>query len=138
MAEKNDTDHDSVKTRETYFGYGRNEYIENTFGKTGVHQLIGQKKTTSLDGTWDIQHEYVEVKSTTAKIYFPFTAKHMYLVLSSPTEQTVAVIDENGLTKNIPVKDETLYEVFTNTIYKKTNLEIILPQGVKVFAATFG
>ncbi len=130
---------------EIYFGANRNEYLYN--GYSGIvgeqnfeEQSAVKSNTLYLRGTWDIQPEFAENKTSDAKIIFKFNAKNVFMVASAEEEVTLELkIDGKPLDKGIVVQDEKLYRLVEGDEHGEHTLEITVKNpGLKVFTFTFG
>ena len=139
-----------AQTPETYLGYDRAELFAN------VEQFIPDQTVEysfaetlsssfwSLDGDWVIGNESSTSKSDNSKLRLNFTAKNVYLVMGSETEQQVEVKISNQagleiMTSTINVGEPTLYELVDLTdLVSEYEIELTVPSGVELNAFTFG
>ena len=142
---------------ETYFGAFRNEYLGN-----GAKGLIGMQNfvppaeakinTLYLSGDWNIQNEFAENKSGSAKIIFHYKSKEVYFVASSDAGVNIKVlrdgkplaaeagadIKKDGSSTAF-IKNDQLYKLIQDSSYGEHNLEIIIENpGLRAFTFTFG
>lgn len=60
------------------------------------------------------------------------------MVASAMNEVISSISLNNKFIKNLSVKEEQLYSVIEGSSYSQHILEIDVPEGLKVFAFTFG
>ena len=135
-------DFTQVKSPEIYFGSQRNEYLGNGVkGKKGVQNFeeptIISPNTLYLSGSWDIQDEYAESISE-SKIIFKYDSKNVYMVASAQNDIINSISLDDKFVKNLSVNEEQLYSIIEGNSYSQHTLEIDAPEGLKVFAFTFG
>jgi len=143
-----------VNSPEIYFGAWRNELFANGEpGVEGVQNLEAPDEVglneLYLVGEWNITREYAEAVSDNAKIIFRYAARDVYAVASA-SEDVVVDVTRDGLdigregggdfgVGGLHLKtDERLYRIIEDTESGEHLLEIILPQGVRFYAFTFG
>ena len=135
-------DFTQVKSPEIYFGSQRNEYLGNGVkGKKGVQNFeepaIISPNILYLSGSWDIQDEYAESLSE-SKIIFKYDSKNVYMVASAKDNLVASVSLDNEFVRDLSIKEEQLYSIIEGNSYSQNTLEIEVPEGLKVFAFTFG
>jgi thiol-disulfide isomerase/thioredoxin len=140
---------------EVYFGSRRNQYLTNgTAGTTGIQSFEAPSGTAdealNLAGRWNITDEYAEALTAEAQIFYGFTARDVYMVLSADAPVTVRVtvdgkIPEKSLGADVSpdgtltVGDERLYHLlqFSDRTSGAFTLTVEDP-GLKAFTFTFG
>jgi len=147
-----------VRTRETYLGSSRIEYLANlpSSGCNGVpcEYSAGDDvalNTFELDGTWNIQSEKANLVSDTGSIFIRFNAGKVHLVAQSAEFVTAEIYLDGELiqeknagysvnTGEVVIKESDLYNlVDLQGEYSEHLLEIrFLQSGVGAFAFTFG
>jgi cytochrome c biogenesis protein CcdA/thiol-disulfide isomerase/thioredoxin len=137
-------------TKETYFGYSRGERFENANEFKAEETVNYSLKDVSFDswslgGSWKVTSESIESQSNESVFRFKFNAAKLFLVMSSSENKSVII--ENTINKGSDVNDNNSIKVFKNSLYNAVSnstvtqdqiIEIKVPKGVKLYAATFG
>jgi thiol-disulfide isomerase/thioredoxin len=143
-----------VGSPESYFGSARNQYLGNgTPGASGSHTFSAPQSPSLnrlyLAGTWDIAEESAQSKSAGSIIY-RYSAKNVYLVMSSHKGNTVTIlldgkpvglqggedVREDG---TVFVQENRLYKLVGGSDYAEHTLEIKVDgPGLEAYAFTFG
>lgn len=133
-----------IKSPETYLGADRNPGLGNGSIQIGKDLTFVAPKTITLNtpyliGTWNFVPEYAETKSPNAKIVFRYSAKRIFFVGSSDTENTVKILQDGKFLKSIKIKDDQLYTLVENETPGEHTIELqIANPGLKAFTFTFG
>lgn len=133
-----------VKSPETYFGYGRNEYLGNGNRFTQGEQTLSFpifliKNTLYLSGTWNFEKEYAETRKTDSAISFKYDAKNVYMVASAEENTLVEIWLDGKKIGSVNIKDEKLYKIIEGDSYGEHTLLLKIPKtGLKAFTFTFG
>ena len=82
---------------EIYFGGSRNERLSNgNVGQLGVQSFVKPDKLEDsqlyLEGDWNIHEEFAQNQTPYSKIFFPYLAKDVYMVLSGEKPVRVKVL----------------------------------------------
>jgi thiol-disulfide isomerase/thioredoxin len=139
---------------ETYFGAGRNQYLEN-----GVPGQVGQQNVVLpqefalnklyLGGSWMFADESAQA-SAGAKVVYRYNAKQVYLVASALADTAVEVWqDGQRLTPTVAggdvkdgrvtVRESRLYSLVNNQAPGEHVLELRFPSaGASLYTFTFG
>lgn len=145
------------RSPEIYFGASRNDNLENGKGGIAGPQTFPPPQTIKtnslyLAGDWNIENEYAENKSKTAKIIFRYQAKKVFFVAGSDTPVPIRVLrDGKPLSNEVgeditdtansatTISEHRLYRLIEDTEYGEHTLEIIIENpGLKAFTFTFG
>lgn len=163
ITESTSQDAESLNTRrdqtpETYLGYERGERFANSNQfkpDVTANYILGTALTTGqwgLAGSWQIGASESETKQDEAVIRINFSAKEVYLVMSSTSGkpasmklngQAVSASNQGGSDVDasgaLRVSDARLYRLVRSSDFIKDGLlEIALPAGTTVNAFTFG
>lgn len=147
-------DFSRVDSPETYFGAKRNTLLGNGVrGVTGLQNFMAPPMVPPnmlyLDGSWRIEDEYAETAGA-GKVVYRFTAKNVYLVLSSEKPARLEVLldgapvapqaaGEDVAGGLLEVHTERLYHVIQLKDYGTHTLELrSSAAGVRAYAFTFG
>lgn len=146
-----------TQSPETYFGALRNEYFGN-----GTPEYMGPRSFSLpatltankfyLDGTWDVQEQYIHSKSAPATIAYQFSASNMYVIAVSPEGKALhakILVDGKPITaaqSGADVKDgvltvtgSRLYHIFHDTTMSTHRIDLIWQEsGVELYTFTFG
>ncbi len=149
-------DLNAIRSPETYFGSGRNEYLGNgARGQTGVQTFTMPKtiqpNTLYLGGTWDIQSEYAKSQGA-ATITYMYSAHDINFVASGlGSGVTITVVldgkpvgslagsDVNSTTSQALIKEERLYNLVHDAGAGVHTIEIqVEGAGIEAYTFTFG
>lgn len=144
-------------TPETYLGSSRaDRYQKENNIQSGkiVHydyQTPLSENHVGLKGSWLVEKEKITSKGQTSSLNLDFIANRVYLVMDSPTEKPVQVLlDDQPITsKNftadmndkgeILVQEARKYDIIDlKEGYGRHKLSLIVPEGVSIYAFTFG
>jgi thiol-disulfide isomerase/thioredoxin len=133
-----------VQSPETYFGFGRNVYLQN--GRQGVsgQQTLIIPNTPDvnrlyLGGTWDFKQEYAETASPNTKVVYQYNTKNVYMVASAAKDIKVNVLVDGKFLKTVTIKDNKLYQLVNGSDYANHMLELDIPDaGLDAYTFTFG
>ncbi len=133
-----------IKSPEIYLGARRSSGLGNgsiTVGKTQT--FVAPKtvtlNTTYLGGQWSFTDEYIESAGSNSKIIFRYGAKRIFFVASSEKENTVKILQDGKLVKEIKVQADQLYTLMENAEAGEHTIELqISNPGLKAFTFTFG
>ena len=145
------------QTLETYLGYARLDKFMNKkhLGKDEIidYMLAEEPELNewSIGGKWEIKKEKLISAEDQIQLILKFNAKNVFLVMGADKESGVQVmlngqkvgtmqkgsdVDENGIVK---VSEFKLYRLIEADDFLENNkLELTFPEGVRVFAFTFG
>lgn len=139
---------------EVYFGASRNEYLGN--GKQGTlglqafqEPLIVFLNKLYLAGDWNIEGEFAENRSASAKIIFRYKAKNVYIVGSAASSVKITVLrdgkplgseaGEDVHDGTLTVQEDRLYKLIEDSSYGEHTLELLIENpGLRAFTFTFG
>lgn len=140
-------DFDKIGTRELYFGY------EFDRGQLGNPQGLPKEKTITysapkqledntpyFNGTWYIGPDAAEVMEDYARVILHYDAKNVHIVAGSdsPVILQIFVDGQEYGSRPFIVNEQKLYTVVSGTGYGKHDLEIIAPEGFRLYTFTFG
>ncbi len=146
----------TVRSPEIYFGAWRNEYLGNGDTHTeGVNTFAApqsiQSNTVYFVGTWDIKLEYATNVTPSAKIFFLYGAKDVYMVGSADAPVRLRITRDGGTALGsergadvspegiVTVQEDRLYKLIEGDAYGEHTLEIeVLEPGLKAYTFTFG
>ena len=144
----------SDQTPETYFGTNRTQnFIGSPALSDGTttfsaYSSLAQNQWT-LNGSWQIDPEYITSESSTSTLSFNFVAKNVYVVTGSNNNQPETVLvniarsgrgqygvdDPNG---KMVVSGSRLYNIVTLPQVGNTTVTLTVPEGVSLYTFTFG
>ncbi len=134
--------HTVGRTQETYLGWQRLNYAENsnvapderaTYDGTPTPEL----NYFSFDGTWDVESERA-IAGQNARLYLHFYAADVHLVLAGTGDVTVTLASEPSSPRTIHVDGTSdLYDLYTGGPIDDV-MTLDFSQGVEAFAFTFG
>lgn len=133
----------SSRSPETYFGFRRNEFLQN--GQAGVP---GRQTLTLPDnfvsnalymgGTWNINSEYAQSVENSEVVY-RFNSKDVYMVARSDIPVEIEVWQDEKFIKNITISESKLYTLIGNESSDSHLLRLkIKGAGVEIYTFTFG
>ncbi len=131
-------------TPETYLGYERAAAYtpEINVIKDKIAQYDYKNKLddneVGLKGSWLVQSQYIQAKSDGALLSLNFMARHVYLVMQSPTPASVEILLDEKSIKQIPVNEARMYEIIDLTEGGRHIITLKFPKDVLVYAFTFG
>ncbi len=151
-------DGSQIQSQETYFGSDRNTYFGNGNAGTAGSQTLTVPAPASiqpnmfyLDGTWNIQSQFAQNTSQTAKIVYTYGAKNVYFVASSDNGVKAKILldgkpisasqagSDVAADGTVTIKDNRLYSLVNGTDYGTHTLEIdVEGLGLDAFTFTFG
>lgn len=126
---------------ETYLGLFRGRSY-----KMGItpHQIVDYRYTAplgndqiGLKGLWRAEEEYIEAESNDSYLDCNFLATHVYLVLAGSSTTPLEVMLDGEVYDRIVVDGDKKYDI-VDTTYKRHQLSLKVPKGVKAYAFTFG
>lgn len=144
-----------TKSRETYFGWARNEFLANGTKYTKGEQEFSKPSSMTpnrlyLAGTWNFDKEYAENTTADARIFYTYTAKRVFFVASAEEGTTITVlrdgvpvslergedVDANG---KVLIQESGLYDLIEEESAGTHTIEIqVEGTGLKAFTFTFG
>lgn len=146
----------NLQSPETYLGYQRAQNFDNEDQRT-VNSVVNYSSTDtpknnhwSLNGQWNIQGEKITSSADDAQLSYTFSAKDVYLVITSDTAADVHV-QLNG--KDVATEDagadvqnniahidsDRLYHLISLPSFaRQQTLTLTVPMGVSLHAFTFG
>ncbi len=136
----------SIKTRETYFGSSRRENLANRSSapmaatNTAMLTLSPTLQTDewTIGGAWKTAPDYIESAGETVfRMKVEANAMHLVLGSTSGTKRVQVLVEGQG-EKFIDVGEYQLYTVARWDDAKVHTVELKLPAGVQMYAATFG
>lgn len=117
-------------TPETYLGAKRGHPRINYSGLLRADEA-------GLKGSWAIEDEYIEANGDNCYLDLNFLAKQVYLVLSGTSKDPVQVYLDGQLSGTFKVDAARKYDV-VSTSYKRHQLSLKIPQGIRAYVFTFG
>ncbi len=142
------------QTPETYLGTNRaNSYDGNPDLVDGTYNFNSIAKIPtdnwSLNGNWTISPEYITSESSSSTITINISAKNVYLVASSSTNQSQTIHvslpqtnsgqfasdDPNG---NLTINGSRLYHIASFNQFTTANITLTVPENVSLYTFTFG
>ena len=140
-SESQDTTPPSDRTRETYFGVGKETnyagsgtYDEGT--ATFEYPAALPDDTFALSGPWMLDYQGATASSDTSSIKLNYRAKKVYLVVGGTGTVTVT---RSGKTITVPISGPpTLRQIAADTDVHRGQLEVRLSQGLQAFSFTYG
>jgi len=133
-----------LKSRETYFGAARNEFLANGIkGRAGAQQFSEpttiEPNKLYLVGNWNIQDEFATSASVNAKVIYRYQAKHVYFVAGADKSITIQLLRDGKSLGSKTINGHELYTLVDEPDYTEHTLEIIIPaSGLQAFTFTFG
>ncbi|MCW1930046.1 MAG: redoxin domain-containing protein [Candidatus Kerfeldbacteria bacterium] len=146
----------NLQSPETYLGYERAKNFDNAAQRTANMVATYSNNGTpnnnhwSLNGDWNIQDEKITSASDDAQLSYTFSAKDVYLVITSDEEADIAVElggqDVNAENAGADVANSIMH-IDTDRLYhivslpsfaSKKTLTLTVPKGVSLHAFTFG
>jgi cytochrome c biogenesis protein CcdA/thiol-disulfide isomerase/thioredoxin len=132
------------RTPETYLGYSRmsSQFISPEGPTHDVQTAytypnnLGTNRW-ALKGSWIITEEYSE-SAGNSELSINFTSKDVFLVMNSDSEAQVEVYLDNELVDTITVSENRLYDILRLDNPSTHTLRLVVGEGVKIFAFTFG
>ncbi|MBT3866271.1 redoxin domain-containing protein [Candidatus Woesearchaeota archaeon] len=133
-----------IKTPELYFGYefqrdqlGNGEgWVPEQVVSYEIPESIEENKFY-LSGDWKNNGDNMELVSVEGKIVLKYNSKKINFVAGSSGVKMVDVVVDGEALDSIEVSDYDLYEL-ADKDYSEHLIEIGVPEGVKVYAFTFG
>lgn len=134
-----------IPTGEIYFGYDfARAQLGNIEGwqpekevEYSIPKIINQDKFY-LEGTWKNNNDNMELVSETGKIILKYGAKEVNLVAGSKVQKEIIIKLDGEISRKINVSTTDLYNLVEDKKYDKQELEIDVPNGVRVYTFTFG
>ncbi len=130
-------------TPETYLGLERghsytsqisvetNKIVQYSYKSPLENDQVG------LQGSWSIEDEFILAEGDDSFLDLNFLAKEVYLVLSGATTTPLEVYMDGKFIKEIRFTGPQKYDI-VKTDYRRHQLSIKIPKGVKAYAFTFG
>ncbi len=157
LSVEDNTSFDPRQTPETYLGYWRlanfknqNELVRD---EGNSYQLVDnlKKDDWTIGGDWRMEYQNLDSTSDNARLKLKFSAKNVFLVMGSQDTREVKVMlngQELGASdRGSDVNDSNIVQVKEHRLYKLIEsdqfiedgiLELIFPDGVELYAFTFG
>ena len=141
------------QTPETYLGTNRAaSYVGSPAEANGIATYtpatISDQEWT-LQGSWQVQPQYITSESADSKLSINVDAKNVYMVAGSQNNQSESVgislpsanageygSDVSG--GNINVSNDRLYNIVSLKKFGNTTITLTVPQGVSLYTFTFG
>jgi cytochrome c biogenesis protein CcdA/thiol-disulfide isomerase/thioredoxin len=141
------------QTPETYLGTARsNTFLgtpAETDGTTNYTAANISDEEWTLDGSWQVQPQYITSQSSDSKLSIDVDAKNVYLVagISGSQSQTVGISlpepdanqygsDASG--GSIDITGYRLYNIVSLKKFGNTTITLTVPPGVSLYTFTFG
>ena len=142
------------QTPETYLGTNRaNSYdgnpdlVDGTYNFNSIANI--PTDNWSLNGNWTISPEYITSESGSSTITINISAKNVYLVASSSSNQSQTIHvslpqtysgqfgsdDPNG---NLIINGSRLYHIASFNQFTTANITLTVPENVSLYTFTFG
>lgn len=151
------TENNKDLTPETYLGWSRAVNFANTnelnnYGVNYNYNLVPelQKNNWSISGTWKIDKEDITSQDDNAKLVLNYNAKEVYIVAGSDLNSNVKITsnsksleDQKGddvekSSSIITINNSKLYKLIKHETITNSQIELIVPKGVKLNVFTFG
>jgi cytochrome c biogenesis protein CcdA/thiol-disulfide isomerase/thioredoxin len=132
---------------ETYLGYWRLAKFENlpelSQNSSYNYQLAGSLSNNewTIGGHWRMEEKRLISEKDGSRLKMKFSGKNVFLVMGSPTSKQVEVLidGQTAALSPITVDEFKLYDVIKdNSFIKGGILELVVPEGVELYAFTFG
>lgn len=126
---------------ETYLGAARGHSynialkVGETFSYASTTPLGNDE--VGLRGSWQVEQEFVEAMGDDSYLDLNFLAKQVYLVLSGSSKKPIEVYLDGNRAGEFYMDGDRKYDI-VNTTYKRHQLSLKIPSGVKAYAFTFG
>jgi thiol-disulfide isomerase/thioredoxin len=144
-----------VKSPETYFGSGRNDFLGNgNAHASGIQSLempdSFRENTLYLGGAWEFSNEFASNKDSGATVVYVYNSKDVYLVARAEKPVKIKVLKDGkplgvdagfdvGADGYVTVKDARLYKLIEGTDYGRHSIKLIIQDpGAMMFTFTFG
>jgi cytochrome c biogenesis protein CcdA/thiol-disulfide isomerase/thioredoxin len=138
-----------MQSPETYLGYWRLANFNNhkELVKDSSHNYRKSSKLSNnqwtIDGQWRMEEKRLISESDQSRLQIKFNGKDVFLVMgSSESKEVRAFIDEQRQTdvlSPIAVDEFKLYDIVRHDSFIEGGvLELIVPEGVELYAFTFG
>jgi hypothetical protein len=126
---------------ETYLGLSRGQSYQMSIstGQTVDYHYSAplEEDQVGLKGLWRAEEEYILAESDNSYLDGNFLATHIYLVLGGSSKIPLEVILDGKLYGHVSIDGERKYDI-ASTSYKRHQLSLKVPKGVKAYAFTFG
>lgn len=148
---------DPRQTPETYLGYWRLANFKNqnelSRDESTNYQLSDSLKTDdwTIGGNWNMEYQNLNSTANDARLRLKFSAKNVFLVMGAQESKGVKVllngqevgssdkgsdVDSSGIAQ---VKEHRLYKLIESDNFIEDGiLELVFPEGVELYAFTFG
>ena len=127
-------------TPETYLGFSRgHSYIQEIKAGERVYdytQTLGDDQV-GLKGPWEVEEESITPQGDDCYLNLNFLAKKVYLVLSGSSQEPIKVFLDGNSAGEIYMDGDKKYDIVSTT-YRRHQLSLKIPQGIHVYAFTFG
>lgn len=90
-----------------------------------------------LRGSWHVEQEYIEAEGDDCYLDLNFLAKQVYLVLSGSSQKPIEIYLDGNRAGEFYMDGDRKYDI-VNTTYKRHQVSLKIPSGVKAYAFTFG
>jgi cytochrome c biogenesis protein CcdA/thiol-disulfide isomerase/thioredoxin len=90
-----------------------------------------------LRGSWQVDQESIEARGDDCYLDLNFLAKQVYLVLSGSSKKPLEIYLDGNRAGEFYMDGDRKYDI-VNTTYKRHQLSLKIPSGVKAYAFTFG
>ncbi len=134
--------HTQGRTQESYLGWQRLNYAENTNVAKDETATYNGNPTPELnyfsfDGTWDVESERA-VAGRDARLFLHFYAADVHLVLAGTGDVTVTLASDPDSPKTVHVDGTSdLYDLYAGEPLDDV-MTLEFSEGVEAFAFTFG
>ncbi|NNM43283.1 MAG: cytochrome c biogenesis protein DipZ [Chlamydiae bacterium] len=141
MQDRKETTHEL--TPETYLGLERaHSYTSQISIKPNKVAQYSYKTPLENDqvglrGLWSVENEFILSEGDDSFLDLNFLAKQVYLVLSGVTTTPLQVYMDGKFIKEISFTGPQKYDI-VKTEYRRHQLSIKIPKGIKAYAFTFG
>lgn len=126
---------------ETYLGLGRGRSYKMSIipNKTFDYRYMAplEEDQVGLIGLWLAEEEYILSESDDSYLDLNFLATRAYLVLAGSSKIPLEISLDGKLYASITVDGDKKYDIVT-TSYKRHQLSLKVPKGVKAYVFTFG
>lgn len=101
-------------------------YYDGKIQEKNIYDLVNNKITFKIDDTKLKNKYYYTSVFENKDSYFYYTGEELYQVYKDNLDIPILIIEDNSL-KQIKLKNDTLYFISGNTIYKYENNQLIKP-----------
>lgn len=136
-------DFSGIRTEETYFGLARGEAFQESMPPEHAERSFTLHEAKlgvwSLAGRWVFRQEYIQNNTEGGRFRFQVQANKLHLVMESAdaSDKVVRVFLDGKAVKTLTVNTSDLYDIADFPAGQPHTIELELPAGVRMYAATF-